>query len=209
MGKRIIALLTDMDEPLGNMVGNFLEVEECLDCLEGNGPADLMEVTLELAARMVVLAGKAKDAAAGRRLCEEALASGKPRKLFLDNVRSQGGDPDKLLALRGTYRSPHVAEVAAAQSGYLARIDAWKVGIAGVSLGVGRNRTEDAVSPVAGVRFRKKGGEAVALGETVMTVWAKDAASLETALPLLRGSLEYSDTPRKPRKLVLKEIASK
>ncbi len=209
MGKRIIALLTDMDEPLGAMVGNFLEVEECLDCLEGTGPADLMEVTLELAARMVVLAGKAKDAAAGRALCEEALASGRPRKLFLDNVRSQGGDPEALLALRGTYRSPHVAAVTAAQSGYLARIDAWKVGIAGVSLGVGRNRTEDAVSPVAGVRFHKKGGEAVALGETVMTVWGKDAASLETALPLLRDALEYSDTPRSPRRLVLKEIASK
>jgi pyrimidine-nucleoside phosphorylase len=158
---------------------------------------------------MVVLAGKAKDAAAGRALCEEALASGLPRKLFLDNVRSQGGDPDKLLALRGTYRSPHQAAVTAAQSGYLARIDAWKVGIAGVSLGVGRNRTEDAVSPVAGVRFHKKGGEAVALGETVMTVWGKDAASLETALPLLRDALEYSDTPRSPRRLVLKEIASK
>lgn len=209
MGKRIIALLTDMDEPLGAMVGNFLEVEECLDCLEGRGPADLMEVTLELAARMVVLAGKAKDAEAGRALCEEALASLKPRKLFLDNVKSQGGDPDKLLALRGKYRSDHVATVTAAQSGYLSRIDAWKVGIAGVGLGVGRNRTEDAVSPVAGVQFHRKGGEAVRLGETVMTVWGKDAASLETALPLLRGALEYSDTPRSPRKLVLKEIASK
>jgi pyrimidine-nucleoside phosphorylase len=78
MGKRIIALLTDMDEPLGNMVGNFLEVEECLDCLEGKGPADLMEVTLELAARMVVLAGKAEDAAAGRRLCERPSLQGNP-----------------------------------------------------------------------------------------------------------------------------------
>ena len=209
MGKRIIALLTDMDEPLGNMVGNFLEVEECLDCLEGNGPADLMEVTLELAARMVVLADKAADAATGRRLCEEALASGKPRELFLANVKSQGGDPKKLLSLRGTYRSPHVATVTATQSGYLSRIDAWKVGIAGVSLGVGRNRTEDAVSPVAGVQLLRKGGEAVRLGEKVMTVWGKDEASLESALPLLREALEYSDTPRPPRKLVLKEIASK
>jgi pyrimidine-nucleoside phosphorylase len=208
MGKRIIALLTDMDEPLGNMVGNFLEVEECLDCLEGNGPADLMEVTLELASRMVVLGGKAKDAAEGRRLCEEAIASGKPRKLFLDNVVSQGGESEKLLSLRGNYRSDYVATVTAAKSGYLSRIDAWKVGIAGVRLGVGRDRTEDAVSPVAGVQLHKKGGDAVRLGETVMTVWGKDAASLDAALPLLRESLEYADTPRAPRKLVLKEIAS-
>lgn len=209
MGKRIIALLTDMDEPLGNMVGNFLEVEECLDCLEGSGPADLMEVTLELAGRMVVLGGKAKDAAEGRRMCEEALATGKPRQLFLDNVKSQGGDPEKLLSLRGNYRSKHVAKVTAAKSGYISRIDAWKVGIAGVSLGVGRNRTEDEVSPVAGVQLHRKGGDAVRLGDEVMTVWGKDEASLQTALPLLREALEYSDTPRSPRKLVLKEIASK
>jgi len=208
MGKRIIALLTDMDEPLGHMVGNFLEVEECLDCLEGAGPKDLMEVTLELAGRMVVLGGKAGNAAEGRGLCEKAIASRKPRDLFLDNVKSQGGDPTKLLALRGNYRSEFVATVTAAQSGYLSRIDAWKVGIAGVSLGVGRNRTEDAVSPVAGVQLHKKGGEAVSLGETVMTVWGKDAASLDAALPLLREALEYTDTPRSPRKLVLKEIAS-
>jgi pyrimidine-nucleoside phosphorylase len=209
MGKKIIALLTNMDEPLGNKMGNFLEIEESLDCLEGKGPEDLMEVTLELAARMVVLGGKAADAKAGRRLCEEALAGGKPRALFLANIESQGGDLKKFLELRNTYRSQYRGEIKAAGSGWLARIDAWKVGHAGVDLGVGRNRTEDAVSPTAGIEFHKRGGDAVKAGDTVMTVWAADEAGLKTALPRLAEAVEYSQRPPEKRTLILKEIAGK
>jgi pyrimidine-nucleoside phosphorylase len=219
MGKRIIALLTDMNEPLGNMVGNFLEVEECYDCLDtGTGalpggerrPAgDLMEVTLELAARMAVLGGKAPDAAAGRRLCEEAIAGGKPRELFLANIKSQGGNPGQFLEMRGTYRSPHRAEITAAEDGYVSRIDAWQVGHAGVGLGVGRNRTTDQVSPTAGIEFRRKGGDRVKKGEPVMTVWGKDDASLAAALPSLAAAVEYSKDPPPKRTLVLKEIGSR
>ncbi|GHV74902.1 thymidine phosphorylase [Spirochaetia bacterium] len=201
MGKRIIALLTDMNEPLGNMMGNFLEVEESFDCLEGRGPADLMEVTLELAARMVMLGGKAQTAAGGRALCEEALAGGKPRTLFLANIESQGGDVKKFLDLRGVYRSPVSAEIRAEKSGYLSRIDAWKVGHAGVDLGVGRNRTEDAVSPTAGVQFHRKGGDIVTAGDLIMNVWARDEAGLAAALPQLREAVEYG-APAK-RKLVM------
>ncbi len=208
MGKKIVALLTDMDEPLGCMVGNFLEIEESLDCLEGKGPEDLMEVTLELAARMAVLGGKAKTAAEGRLLCEEAIASGKPRELFLANAARQGGDVGKLLSLRGSYRSPHAATVKASRSGYISRIDAWKVGLAGVGIGVGRARTEDAVHPDVGVQFHLKSGAAVSAGDPVMTVWAKDAESLAAALPALEGAVEYGSAPPAARKLVLKEIAS-
>jgi pyrimidine-nucleoside phosphorylase len=206
MGMRICALLTDMNEPLGNMVGNFLEVEESLDCLEGKGPADLMEVTLALAARMAVLGGKAADAEAGRRLCEKALASGKPRELFLANISSQGGDVKRLLELRGSWRSPVNGEIRAEQSGCIARIDAWKVGHAGTMLGVGRNRTEDEVSPTAGVRLHKKGGAWVKPGDLVMTVWARDEAGLRGSLPRLAESVEYAPAASEPRQLILKEI---
>ncbi|GHT63926.1 thymidine phosphorylase [Spirochaetia bacterium] len=208
MGMRITALLTDMNEPLGNMVGNFLEVEECFDCLEGKGPADLMEVTLELAARMAVLGGKAADAVEGRRLCEAALASGKPRELFLANIKSQGGNPEQFLEMRGKYRSPYRAEIKAAEEGFISRIDAWQIGHAGVGLGVGRNRTTDPVSPTAGLQFHRKGGDAVKKNEPVMTVWAKDEASLAAALPQLAAAVEYSKTPPVKRTLILKEITS-
>ena len=208
MGKNIIALLTDMNEPLGNMVGNFLEVEESLDCLEGKGPEDLMEVSLELAARMVVLGGKAKTAAEGRKICEEALSGGKPRQLFLNNVRSQGGNPDQLLELRGKYRSEFSMEIKAPRSGYIGHIDAFQIGIAGVHLGVGRNKTEDAVSPTAGIQFHKRSGDSVRTGDRVMTVWGKSAQSLIDAKPLIEGALRIQDTKPAPRTLILKEITS-
>ncbi|MHB9291171.1 pyrimidine-nucleoside phosphorylase [Hollandina sp. SP2] len=206
LGKRIIALLTDMDEPLGNMVGNFLEVEESLDCLEGKGPRDLMEVSLELAARMAVLGAKAVDAVEGRRICEAALASGKPRRLFLENIRCQGGDPKQVLEMRGRYRSNWRAEIRASRDSYISRIDAWKIGQAGILLGVGRNRTEDRVSPTAGVQFHKKRGDRIAHGDSIMTLWAADEASLAAAIPQLEDAVEYAEIPPPPRKLVLKEI---
>jgi pyrimidine-nucleoside phosphorylase len=213
MGKKIIALLTGMDEPLGRMVGNFLEVEECFYCLEPGGgenqaelSGDLMELTLELGARMAVLGGKARNAPEGRELCEKALASGRPKELFLANIASQGGDVRQFLSMCGNYRSPYKAEIAAARDGYIARIDAWKVGHAGVGLGVGRNRTEEAVSPTAGIEFHRKRGAAVQKGDPVMTVWGKDQAALEAALPQLAGAVEYSPEVPAKRTLILKEI---
>jgi len=206
MGKKIIALLTDMDEPLGAMTGNFLEIEESYACLEGNGPADLMEVSLELAARVVMLGGKAETAEEGRNLCEKALAGGKPRQLFLDNIESQGGDVQKFLAMLGVYRSTYQAEVSAPKTAYISRIDAWKVGRAGILLGVGRARSEDAVSPVAGVEFLKKRGDAARAGDLVMKVYAKDEAGLIAALPHLEDAVEYAESPPPERSLIGKEI---
>ncbi|MDR2144792.1 MAG: thymidine phosphorylase [Treponema sp.] len=218
MGKKITVLLTNMDEPLGNMVGNFLEVEESLDCLEGRGPADLMEVTLELAARMAVLGGKAENPAAGRKLCEQCLATGKPRELFLANVASQGGNPEKLLELRGRWRSPVTATLRArpgvsgekpgSAEAYITKIDAFKVGYASVSLGVGRSRTEDTVSPTAGVQFHHKSGDRVRDGEPLMTVWAATEDGLKAALPRLEEAVEYGNAPPEARTLILKEISS-
>jgi pyrimidine-nucleoside phosphorylase len=207
MGKRIVALLTDMDEPLGNMAGNFLEVEESFACLEGNGPDDLMNVSLALAARMAVLGGKAGTADEGRALCEDAIANGKPRRLFLDNIESQGGNARQFLSMLGNYRSEYRADIRAARSGYIARIDALKIGRAGVRLGVGRDRSEDEVSPVAGVHFHKKHGCAVTAGECVMAVYAKDDAALAAALPLLEEAVEYADEAPEARNLIWKEVA--
>ncbi|MDR0599237.1 MAG: thymidine phosphorylase [Treponema sp.] len=222
MGKTIIALLTDMDEPLGNMVGNFLEVEESLDCLEGaglpdkdgsppsTGPADLMEVTLELGARMAVLGGKAASPEEGRKLCEECIAGGKPRELFLRNVESQGGDPRKLLELRGKWRSPVSAEIRVppgAEGAFIRRVDAWKTGRAAVVLGVGRDRAGDPVSPTAGIQFHRKSGAAVKAGDRIMTVWAAGEEGLAAALPQLEDAVEYGREPPPARRLILKEIS--
>ncbi|MDR3277111.1 MAG: thymidine phosphorylase [Treponema sp.] len=195
LGLRVSALITDMDEPLGNMVGNFLEVEESLDCLEGRGPEDLMELILELGARMAVLGGLASDAATGKDLCRDCLAGGEPRRRFLANVKSQGGDPVQLLELRGKYRSAIQAEVRAGRRGFVRRIDAGELGLAAAGLGVGRNRTEDRVSPTAGLQLLRKRGAAVEKGEPIMRVWAGDRAGLEAALPRLEAAVEYAESP--------------
>ncbi|MDR1970475.1 MAG: thymidine phosphorylase [Treponema sp.] len=220
LGIRIIVLLTSMEEPLGRMVGNFLEVEECWACLDpaayggaddsgAQGPAgsaDLMEVTLELGARMLMLGGKAAHSAQGRLLCVESLRSGKPRELFLQNIKSQGGDPERFLAMLGTYRSPHRAEIRAEREGYISRIDAWKVGHAGISLGVGRNRSGDTVSPAAGIELHRKSGDRVKAGDLIMTVWGKDKTALDAALGGLGAALEYAETPPPRTARILKEI---
>jgi pyrimidine-nucleoside phosphorylase len=206
LGKRVIALLTDMDEPLGMMTGNFLEVEECFHCLDGNGADDLMEVSYALAARMLVLGGKAENAEEGVRLCENAVKSGGPKRLFLKNIESQGGDVKKFLAMIGTYRSDHKVEVCAAKDAYIARIDAGKIGRASVLLGVGRNRAEDSVSPSAGVEFHKKRGDKIKAGDRLMTVYGQDENGLKAALPILESATAYAETPPPPRSLIWKEI---
>ncbi|MDR2376908.1 MAG: thymidine phosphorylase [Treponema sp.] len=211
LGLRIIALLTNMDQPLGSMVGNFLEVEECYTCLDpalydAARSADLMELTLELGARMLMLGGKAGNPEEGRRFCLEALAGGKPRELFLRNIESQGGDQKRFLAMLGTYRSPHRAEIPAREDGYISRIDARKIGQAGIGLGVGRNRSEDPVSPDVGLQLHKKAGALVQKGDPLMTAWGKDRESLKAAIPILEGAFEYAAAAPSPEKLVMKEI---
>ncbi|GHU24044.1 thymidine phosphorylase [Spirochaetia bacterium] len=204
---KICALLTDMDEPLGAMTGNFLEMEEAFDCLEGNGPEDLMDISLELAARMLMLAQKAENPAVGREMCEKVLATGKPRELFLQNIDHQGGDARRFLEMLRTFRSPVSETIHAEKSGFIARIDAGKVGRAGIALGIGRAVLEDEVYAAAGVQFHRKRGNPVQAGDPVMTVWARDESGLRSVLPLLKSAVEYSDAEPPSRVMVLKAIS--
>ncbi|HNY16738.1 MAG TPA: thymidine phosphorylase [Treponemataceae bacterium] len=208
MGKKVVALITDMGEPLGAAVGNFLEIEESMDVLEGAGPADVTELTLAFAAWMIVLGGKARGYDEGRLLAEEAVKSGRAMALFMENVALQGGDCAKLLADRGKRRSPHRAEFRAAADGFIETIDAFKTGLAGVYLGVGRNRTEEAVCPEAGMIIRKRRGDAVKKGELIMDVYGKDEASLAPALALLGEAVRYGQAKPKASELIIKEITA-
>lgn len=208
MGKRIVGVITDMTEPLGKKVGNFLEVEETMDCLEGFGPEDLMAVTYRLGAWMLVAGGVAASVEEGERLCQKALKSGIAKELFLANVRSQGGQVDRLYELRGQLRSPHSYEVLAPSGGYIAGIDAYKIGLAGVYLGVGRDTAADPVYPDVGFIFEKKTGEAVIAGERLATVYGKDESSLEAAKGLVASAYSFASTKPACRPLVVKEISA-
>jgi pyrimidine-nucleoside phosphorylase len=206
MGKKIVSVITDMTEPLGNKVGNFFEVEESLDCLEGSGPADMMEVTYRLGAWMLVAAGAAKTVAEGEKLCRNAIRLGMARDIFLQNVKRQGGQVDKLFELRGKYRSKASYEILAPSSGYIAGIDAYKIGLAGVYLGVGRDTAADPVSPDVGFIFKKKTGHAVAAGEHICTMYGKSKEAIEAAIPLAVSAFSYASAAPAPRPLIIKEI---
>ncbi|TFG84413.1 MAG: thymidine phosphorylase [Spirochaetales bacterium] len=208
MGKRIVGVITDMTEPLGDKVGNFLEVEESIDCLKGGGPADMMEVTYRLTSWMLVAGGVAKDIAQAETMCREAVSSGKAYELFLRNVRNQGGDAEKMQALYGNWRSRYSRELKAPRTGYVASIDAYKIGLAGVYLGVGRDRTTDPVQPDVGFIFKARKGAKVGEGDLVATVYGKDDASLDAAWPLISGSLTVSDNKPVTSPLIIKEITA-
>lgn len=208
MGKRIVGVITDMTEPLGNKVGNFLEVEESIDCLQGRGPADVMEVTYRLSAWMLVAAGIASDVGAAMELCKHAVESGTAYDVFLRNVKTQGGDVSRMLSLVGSYRSAHSRTLSAPADGYVQSIDAFKIGLAGVYLGVGRNKTSDPVAPDVGFVFERKKGARVSRGDTIATVWGKDAASLDAAWELITSALAIGASAPAASPLIIKEITA-
>lgn len=208
MGKKVVALITNMSEPLGRMVGNFLEIEESMDILEGKGPADVTELTLAFGAWMVVLGGKAATYNEGLSLCQKAVSSGRAMELFMENVKLQGGDTEKLKADRGVRRSPHHAELRATMDGYISTIEAFKTGLAGVYLGVGRNRTDEAVCAEAGMIIHQHKGDLVKKGDLIMDVYGRDEASLSPALALLNEALQYSTVKPEATPLLYKEITA-
>ncbi len=205
MGKKATAFMTDMDSPLGFKIGNFLEIEETVECLQGKGPADVMELTYALGAEMILLSGKAKSTEEARAMCEKAVSSGEALKKFLDNVRTQGGDPEKLMSQIGKRRSPHHTTLTAEKDGYI-KINAFATGLAGVYLGVGRNKSDDPVCADAGIILSKRTGDFVRKGELIMDIYGKDEECLSPSLKKLTEAVSYSDEKIKTNELIYKII---
>ncbi len=205
MGKEAVALITNMDSPLGYKTGNYLEIEETLECLQGRGPDDIMELTYALGSRMAVLGKKASSLEEALELCKKAVSSGKALQKFLENVKDQGGNPDKLLKEQGTRRSKFHMELVAQKDGYLS-IDAYKTGIACINLGVGRNKTTDIVDPDSGIIFAKKQGDYVKQGDKIMDIYGKNAEALVSGTAQLTKAVSYSEEKIECSKLILKEI---
>jgi thymidine phosphorylase len=194
-GVRTSALLTGMDVPLGRAVGNALEVEESVAVLRGEGPADLVEVTLALAREMLRLAGIDADPAA-------ALADGRALERYRAMIAEQGGDPDAPLP-----RAKVSAVVTAPEAGWLRRLDARAVGVAAWRLGAGRARKEDPVSPAAGVLCLVKPGGRVEAGQPVLELRADTESVLAGARAALDGAIEIGDEPSPPAPLVIERIS--
>ncbi len=205
MGKSACALLTNMDSPLGYKTGNYLEIEETLECLQGKGPSDIMELTFELGARMAVFGKVADSVQDGIKKCKDVVQSGKALEKFLENVRAQGGNPDKLLSEQGKRRSKYESEIFAEQDGYLS-IDAYKTGIACINLGVGRNKTSDKVDADSGIIFCKKQGDFVHKGEKIMSIYGKNEQALQEGKISMQKAITTSENQIVQKKLILKEI---
>jgi thymidine phosphorylase len=202
-GVRTVALITDMESPLGRACGNGLEVTESVETLRGGGPPDLVEVTLALAREMVVLAGLGGPGGPDTPGADPAaaLADGRAFAVWDAMIRAQGGDPSARLAL-----APVQHEVTAPTGGYLRRLDARAVGVAVWRLGAGRSRKEDPVSPTAGALCVRKPGDRVAAGEPVLVLHADDPVRLDGALAALGGAIEVGPEPPEPRPLIVDRI---
>lgn len=174
-----VAVLTDMNAPLGLTVGNALEVVESIDVLRGGGPTDVRETSLELAAQMIVLGSAAGDIEEARRTAERVLDSGEALEVFTRFVEAQGGDPRVVDDMSVLPRASIVAPVTAVAAGDVTAIDSLEIGLAGVGLGAGRVRTGEDVDPAVGIVITTPVGSPVATGETLATVHAarEDAAA--------------------------------
>jgi pyrimidine-nucleoside phosphorylase len=210
LGRRIVCVITDMNEPLGRMVGNFLEAEESALCLRGQtaGREDLMDVTFRLAAWMLVLGGVCEDADEAESLCRERLACGEPYGLFLRNIEAQGGDAAAFEKAIGKKRAPVRRSFPCPAAGYVAGIDAYGAGMAGVYLGAGRGKTSDPVFADVGIVFHKKKGEEVRRGEEICDVFAQSESAAEEALAELARAITVAQAPPQKGPMIIKEYTA-
>ncbi|MEZ4825219.1 MAG: thymidine phosphorylase [Bacteroidia bacterium] len=206
MGKKAVAIITDMDQPLGYAVGNALEVREAIDTLRGGGPEDLREICLVLAEEMLVFSGFATDKAMARNILVEKLSNGEALQKLAELVIAQGGDasavfdPDKLPL------AASIQPLRSRRSGYLTRTDARTIGQAAMMLGAGRRTKEDSIDLSAGIVLQKKTGDFVEKGEILAMLYAASDEKTSESEEMVLGAFEYGEERPAPQKLVLERV---
>jgi pyrimidine-nucleoside phosphorylase len=200
VGKKVVALITDMDQPLGRMAGHSLEVIESVEVLDGGGAADLRNLSVELSAWMFYVGERTKSVEEGRKLAEVMIASGKAKAKFREAVELQGGDARVVDDPGRLRRGEHAVDVKSAASGYVTSIQCEQLGTALAMLGGGREKKEDSIDHSVGLMFHKKTGERVEKGEPLATICYNDARRLEEARQMVEESYRIGDEPpaRKP-----------
>ena len=194
-GKKTVAVITDMDQPLGRAVGNSLEVREAIDTLRGEGPADFKEVVFALGSQMLMLAGRAADEKEARALMEGVIEDGSALDKFAQFVRAQGGDAAPVYDTSLLPVAGKTLEVTAKESGYVHRILAEDIGIACMTLGGGRETKESAIDLSVGIILEKKNGDAVSDGEVLATIYGNDDAKIQAAYEKIAHAYEIAKEP--------------
>src|SRR2546421_1393996 len=197
MGKKVVALITDMDQPLGRAAGHATEVIECIEVLKGRGPADLRELSLELSAWMFYLGERTRSVEEGRALAESMIASGKAREKFKQGIAAQGGDPRVVDEPERLPQARSRVDVVSGASGFISSMNCQAFGIALAVLGGGREKKEDAIDHAVGLEFHKRIGDRVETGEALVTIHYNSDARLAEAKNLIASN--YSIAPEAPR----------
>jgi pyrimidine-nucleoside phosphorylase len=203
MGKKAVALITDMNQPLGRMAGHANEIAECIEVLKGGGPADLVDLSLELSAWMFFLGERSKTLDEGRQLAKEMIATGQAREKFKQCIRLQGGDEGVVDDPQLLPRARSRADVSSASSGFLNATNCEQLGIALAMLGGGREKKEDSIDHAVGLEFHKRIGDRVEKGEPLATIHYNSGTKLAEAKNLIGISYQIGDAaPREKPPLI-------
>ena len=200
-GRETVAVITNMNRPLGKRVGNLLEVQEAEQTLQGRGPEDLTEVCLCLAAQMLSLAGKGSYQACYE-MAEATLKNGAAQAAFQSFIQAQGGAYDVIAHPERYYEKPAERTIHAKQSGYLQILSAEEIGRASMMLGAGRETKDSRLDYTAGIVFHKNIGDAVDHGEALCTLYAQDSSRFQEAAAVLAGTVTVTGRQLKPEPLI-------
>lgn len=197
VGRKTIAIISDMSQPLGFAIGNALEVKEAIETLQGKGPKDLTELVLTLGSQMVILAGKAKTSEEAKEMLLDAIHSGKALAKFKEFLANQGGDASIVDDLTKLPQAKYKIELPAKQSGYISRMVADEIGVASMILGAGRATKEDIIDLAVGLVLHKKVGDKVEEGESILTIYS-NRENVEDVKQKLYDNIFIADTATAP-----------
>lgn len=200
--RNTIAVITDMDQPLGYAVGNALEVKEAIDTLKGEGPQDLTELCLTLGAHMLVLGEKAENFEEARKILEDIIRSGKGLEKLKELVKAQGGDPSFVDDPALFQKAKIIESVAASQAGFVKGIKADDIGKAALVLGAGRETKESEIDLAVGIVLHKKIGDSIKAGESIATIYANDAEKQKAATKMIIDAYEITEVEVKAKSLI-------
>lgn len=202
VGRKVRAVLSSMEQPLGYAVGNTLEVREAVETLQGRGPADLLELAFILGSQLLVMAERAEDETAARAQLQKVLDSGAAFAKYKAFIANQGGDVSVLDHTELLPQAPFVEDLAAPQSGYIRAMDAEAIGIGAHELGAGRKTKTDPIDPAVGLVLRRKVGEAVHKGEALLQIHARSREAAQSIRAGLLAAYTFSDNPVNPPPLI-------
>jgi pyrimidine-nucleoside phosphorylase len=202
--KKVITFITDMNQPLGNNIGNWLEVVESVEVLRGEKDGDLLDLSLNLAGAMIYLGKKSASLKEGIKLAEQSIVSGNAFNKFLEIVKLQGGDTKFILNPRIYPKAKFSKRIYASKNGYISKIDNYQLGIASLELGAGRKRKDDKIDPKAGIIINVKLEHKVKKGDLIATLFSDSSIKMKTAEGMVSNSIHYAQKKVTGVKLIKK-----